>query len=161
MKAMVLGIEITVIAIVYVLFSVFVQRKLVDMKHMQEVQDTIKQKSKELNEMVKAKAAQEQLALKQKEITSMLGQSMRSQFKPMFVVLPVFFVLYYLVFPAVFPSSLKITVPFVSWTLGYQTYFIAVAFIAGMILSFGLMARDRARIAREKRQRAQAETTQQ
>ncbi|MDE1874182.1 MAG: DUF106 domain-containing protein [Candidatus Micrarchaeota archaeon] len=149
---MVLGIEITVIALAYVVFSVFVQRKLVDMRKMQETQDVIKQKSKELNELSKSGASQEKLAEKQKEITSMLGQSMRSQLKPMFVVLPIFFVVYYLVFPAVFPSSLQITVPFISMTLGYQTYFIAVAFVGGMVLSFGLMFRDRIRLAREKKQ---------
>ncbi len=155
---MVVGIEITAIAIIYVVFSVSAQRKLVDMKHMQEVQETIKQKSKELNEMVKAKADQEKLALKQKEITTLLGQSMRSQLKPMFVVLPIFFVVYYLVFPAVFTTNPNITVPVLSMTLNYRTYFIAVAFVAGLLLSGALMLRDRMRLAKEKQQ---AEATQQ
>ncbi|MCL5239619.1 MAG: EMC3/TMCO1 family protein [Candidatus Marsarchaeota archaeon] len=154
---MVLGIELTIIAVIYVFFSVGVQRKLVDMKHMQEVQEVIKQKSKELNEMAKNKESQEKLMAKQKEVTSLLGQSMRSQLKPMFVVLPIFFVVYYLVFPAVFPSTLKVTVPLISVTLGYQTYFIAVAFVLGLALSGGLMLRDRLRLAKEKRLAAEVQ----
>ncbi|MDE1855101.1 MAG: DUF106 domain-containing protein [Candidatus Micrarchaeota archaeon] len=155
---MVVGIEITVIAIVYVMFSVYVQRRLIDMKHMQEVQETIKQKSKELNEMSKNKASQEVLLAKQKEITSLLSKSMSSQLKPMFVVLPIFFVVYYLVFPAVFTTNPNITVPILAWTLNYKSYFIMVAFVVGLALSMGLMLRDRIRFAKEKKQ---AETIQQ
>lgn len=155
---MVVGIEITAIAIIYVLFSVYVQRRLVDMKHMQEVQETIKAKSKELNEMTKSKVSNDVLMAKQKEITTLLGQSMRSQLKPMFVILPIFFVVYYLVFPAVFTTNPNVTVPILAWTLNYKSYFIGVAFIVGIILSFGLMFRDRIRLAKEKKQ---AEVTQQ
>jgi uncharacterized membrane protein (DUF106 family) len=148
---MVVGIEITVIAIVYVAFSVSIQRKLVDMRKMQEVQETIKQKSKELNELSKNKASQDVLMAKQKEITSLLGQSMRSQLKPMIVVLPIFFVVYYLIFPAVFTTNPSITLPLLAWTLNYRSYFVMVAFVAGMIISFGLMFLDRVRLSRDRR----------
>lgn len=148
---MAVGIEITMVALVYVVFSVVVQRKLVDMKRMQEVQEIIKGKSKELNELSKNKASQDVLMAKQKEITSLLGQSMKSQLKPMFVVLPIFFVVYYLVFPAVFTTNPSVTVPIISMTLNYKSYFIAVAFVAGIILSMALMLRDRMRLAKEKK----------
>ena len=154
---MVVGIEITIIAIVYVMFSVYVQRRLIDMKHMQEVQETIKQKSKELNEMSKNKASQEVLLAKQKEITSLLSKSMSSQLKPMFVVLPIFFVVYYLVFPAVFTTNPSITVPVLALTLNYKSYFIMVAFVVGLALSLGLMLRDRIRFAKEKKQAEQSQ----
>ena len=148
---MVVGIELTVFAIVYVLFSVGVQRKLVDMRAMQEVQEVIKAKSKELNDMSKSGASQEKLAEKQKEITSLLGQSMKSQLKPMIVVLPIFFVVYYLIFPAVFTTNPNITLPLLGWSINYKTYFIAVAFVAGMALSLGLMLNDKLRIAKDKK----------
>jgi uncharacterized membrane protein (DUF106 family) len=154
---MVVGIEITVIAVVYVLFSVFVQRKLIDMRRMREVQETIKAKSKELNDMVKQKASQEIMMAKQKEITSLLGQSMRSQLKPMFVVLPIFFVMYYLIFPAVFATNPNVTVPILSMTVNYKTYFIALAFVLGLIMTAVLMLRDRMRLAKEKKQAESAQ----
>ncbi len=154
---MVVGIEITVIAVVYVLFSVFTQRKLIDMKRMQEVQEVIKAKSKELNDMAKQRVSQEVLMAKQKEITTLLGQSMKSQLKPMFVVLPIFFVMYYLVFPAVFVTNPNVTVPIISMTMNYKSYFILVAFVLGLLLTGVLMLRDRMRLAKEKKQAESAE----
>ena len=151
------GIELTIIAIAYVLFSVSIQRKLIDMKHMREVQEIIKAKSKELNDMAKQKVSQEVLMAKQKEITTLLGQSMKSQLKPMFVVLPIFFVVYYLVFPAVFATNPNVTVPIISMTMNYKSYFILVAFILGLLLTVALMLRDRMRLAKEKRQAESAE----
>jgi len=148
---MAVGIEITVIAVAYVVFSVAIQRKLVDMRKMREVQETIKQKSKELNELSKNKASQDVLMAKQKEITSLLGQSMRSQLKPMMVLLPTFFIVYYLVFPAVFTTNPDITLPLLAWTLNYRSYFVMVAFVAGMIISFGLMFLDRIRLSRDRK----------
>lgn len=149
---MVVGIEITVIAIVYVAFSVFIQRKLVNMKRTYEVQEIIKAKSKELNELSKNKASQEALLAKQKEITSLLGESMKSQFKPMFVILPLFFIMYYWAFPIVFASNPSVTIPLLGMSLNYKSYFILVAFILGFIFSIGLMINDRIKMAKSKKQ---------
>ncbi len=150
------GIELAVIAVVYVVFSMFLQRKLVNMKNMRHVQDQIKMKSKELNDMAKNQARKEELDAKQKEVTQLLGQSMKSSFKPMIVVLPVFFILYYLLLPAVFPSSLTFTIPVLS-TVSYRTYFIVIAFICGIIASAVVMVWDRMQMAKEKRDVAIAE----
>ncbi len=149
---MVVGIEVTIAAAIYVLFSVGMQRKLVDMKGMAAKQNIIKEKSKELNELVKNKASQEMLSAKQKEITSLLGESMKSQMKPMFVILPVFFVFYYLVFPSIFPTNPNVSI--LSFTLNYKSYFVAVAFVLGLVLSGGLMINDRLKLAKEKKQEA-------
>lgn len=147
---MAVGIELAVIAVVYVLFSMFLQRKIVDMKRMRKVQELIKTKSKELNDMAKNQASKETLEAKQKEVTELLGQSMKSSFKPLFVVLPIFFVLYYLLLPAAFPHNLTFTLPFLS-TVSYQTYFIVIAFIVGIVLSAIVMVWDRMQLAKEKR----------
>ena len=147
-----IGIEVTILALVYVAFSVTTQRKLVNPKRTFEIQREIQVKTKELNEMVKNKASQDLLAKKQKEITGMLSESMRSQMKPMFVILPIFFVLFYLVFPAVFASNPNVTVPVLSMTFNYKTYFIIVSFVLGFALSTSLMIYDRVRLSKGKKQ---------
>ena len=100
---------ITLISVAYVMLSVFLQRRLVNMRRVMEVQEAIKTKTKELTDMGKGGADQASLAAKQKEITALLSESMRSQMKPMFVVLPMFLVLYYLLLPAFFPSTLNVS----------------------------------------------------
>ena len=124
-------------------FSVAMQRKLTNPRRNVEIQRQIQAKTKELNEMSKNKASNEQLAAKQKEVTTLLSESMRSQFKPMLVVLPVFFLVYYMILPAIFASDITVTV--LSSTFDYKTYFIIVSFIVGFALSMGMMAYDKKR----------------
>lgn len=147
-----IGIEITIIAVVYVFFSVTTQRKLTNPTRTYEIQQIIKEKSKELNELVKNKASQEQMAAKQKEVTALLSESMRSQLKPMFVILPVFLILYYIIFPAVFPSNPNITL--FSNPFNYRLYFIIVSFVLGLILSVGMMVYDKIRMSKAQKQAA-------
>lgn len=139
-----LGIEVTALAFAYVCLSVLLQRKLTNPRRTYEIQDIIKKKTQELQEMAKKNADQKAMAAKQGEITGLLSESMRSSMKPMFVVLPIFLVLYYLIFPQIFPATLTVTV--LSMTLGYKTYFVAVAFILGIVLSMSLMAIDKAKM---------------
>jgi uncharacterized membrane protein (DUF106 family) len=139
-----IGIEITLIALVYVIFSISMQRKLTNPKRTYEIQDAIKQKSKELSELSKNRASQEQLMAKQKEVTALLSESMRSQLKPMFVILPVFFIMYYVLFPAAFPSNSTVTL--ISVKFNYKTYFIVLAFVFGLALSVIMMLRDKAKM---------------
>lgn len=146
-----IGIEVTILALAYVAFSITMQRKLTNPKRTYEIQREIQEKTKELNEMSKNKASPDQLAKKQKEVTTLLSESMRSQMKPMFVILPIFFVVFYLVFPAAFPSNPNVTVPVVSWTLNYKTYFIAVSFVLGFVLSMGLMLNDKIKLGAAKK----------
>jgi uncharacterized membrane protein (DUF106 family) len=137
-----IGIEITIIAFVYVIFSISTQRKLTNPKRTYEIQEAIKQKSKELSELSKNRASQEQLLAKQREVTTLLSESMKSQLKPMFVILPIFFILYYVLFPAAFPSDATVTL--LSMKFNYKTYFIILAFVFGLVLSIIMMMRDRA-----------------
>ena len=144
-----LGIEVTVVAVAYVILSVMLQRKLANPRRTYEVQDIIKKKTNELAELSKNKADQAVLAAKQKEITGLLSESMKASMKPMFVVLPIFLVLYYLVFPNVFPSTLTVTL--FSMNLGYKTYFVAIAFVLGFVISTSLMAYDRAKMKKAQK----------
>ena len=142
-----LGIEVTILAIAYVLASVSLQRRLANPRRTYKMQDDIKKKANELTELTKNKAAQAQIDAKQKEITGLLSQSMKSQMKPMFVVLPLFLILYYLVLPVIIPGTPSVTL--FSMTLGYKTYFVAAAFVVGLILSMSLMAYDKSQMKKE------------
>ncbi len=127
--------EVTLLALGYVLFSVVVQRLLVPMVQMFEMQETIKVKTKELNDLIKNHATENQIAEKQKEVTTLLSTNMRVQLKPMLVILPIFYILFYYVFPMVFPTNPNVV--FLSYTLSYKTYFILIALIAGILASLG------------------------
>jgi uncharacterized membrane protein len=80
-------------------------------------------------------------------VTALLSESMKSQLKPMFVILPIFFVMYYVLFPAIFPSDSTVTL--LSMKFDYKTYFIILAFVFGLALSIIMMARDRIKMKKE------------
>jgi len=153
-----LGIEVTIIAVVYVIASALMQRRLVNPRRTYEIQDAIKKKTNELSELSKNKADPAALAAKQKEITGLLSESMRSSLKPMFVILPVFLVIYYLVFPAIFAPDL--TVSLFSMDLNYKTYFIVIAFVLGFVLSMTMMVYDKAKLRKIQQAAAQEESKQ-
>ena len=143
------GIEITVIAVAYVAFSVLLQRKLIDTKRMRKIQAEIKEKSKELTDLSKAKADTAQLMAKQKEVTALMGESMKSSFKPTLVIFPVFIVLYYLVFPAVFKADATVTIPIILSTVGYKYYFFLVTLALGLASSVVILLYDNAKMKKE------------
>lgn len=144
-----LGIEVTLVAVAYVLVTIGLQRRLANPRKTYEAQDRIKKMTAELTELTKSKADQVVLAAKQKEITGVLSESMRSQMKPMFVVLPLFLVLYYLIFPVVFPTAFNVSL--FSMSLSYKTYFVVVAFVLGLIISTSFMAYDKAQMRKAAR----------
>jgi uncharacterized membrane protein (DUF106 family) len=97
-----LGAELTVIIIgvVYTIASVLLQRKLTNPKRMRELQAQIKKLTNELNALVKNNASKELQTAKQSEVMKLMGESMRASFKPMFVALPMFVLLFYFLLPA-------------------------------------------------------------
>ncbi len=140
---------LTIVAVAYSVFAVSIQRKLVNSITMYEMQDAIKEKSKQLNELVKSKASEEVLLQKQKEISSLLSASMRSSFKPMLVILPVFALLFYVIFPSLFPGKPVVSVFSMNFT--DTSYFILVTFVVGLVISMVLMARDKRLLAQSKK----------
>ncbi|MDE1828118.1 MAG: DUF106 domain-containing protein [Candidatus Micrarchaeota archaeon] len=145
-----LGIEIIIIGVAYALLAVTVQRKLSNMKKMYETQDIIKQKSNELMELTKKGVTDKALLdAKQKEVMAMVSQSMKSQLKPMFVVFPLFLIVYYWALPAGI-GPLAGTQTFTSFNLDYKTLFIVVTFIVGLSVSMVLMQLDKRSMKKEK-----------
>ena len=131
---------LVLIAIVYVSFSVFAQRKIANYKRIKEIKKEMDIKMKELRSFGKD-VQKEVLDLKQKEITALASESMRHQIKPTLIILPIFFLLYYVALPYFFPSTLTVTV--LSFVLPYKTFFIAVSFVLGLLSTIILSAYER------------------
>jgi uncharacterized membrane protein (DUF106 family) len=147
-----IALLIVLIAVLYTLFSFIIQRKMANMKKVYEMQETIKQKSKELSDMVKNGAKNEELMLKQREVMSLASKSMINQMKPMIIILPLFLVVYYWLLPLIFPTHPTIVIDGAKFA--YNTFFIIVVFIVGLILSFSVMLIDRSKRKKEQEQQA-------
>jgi uncharacterized membrane protein (DUF106 family) len=144
-------VMLVAIGAVYVMFSVLVQRKLTNPKRMRELQRRIQGISKEMNEMVKRKAPQEEVAAKQKELMPLMGENMRASMKPMFALLPVFLLLYYVLLPNVFASwAGHDYVMLIGMKLGYLGLFFATVFILGMVSTAIIMVYDRKKAKAEQ-----------
>ncbi|MGC9204752.1 MAG: EMC3/TMCO1 family protein [Candidatus Micrarchaeia archaeon] len=137
-----------IIAVAYTLLSFVLQRKLANMKKVYEMQEIIKAKTKELTELTKKGVPPAELAKKQKEVMSLASESMIHQMKPMIIILPLFFIVFYLLLPSLFPSKPIIDVG--TYKLAYTTFFIIIVFVLGMILSISVLIRDKARARKEK-----------
>ncbi len=96
-----LNVELIVVgmAVAYTLISIFAQRKLTNPKRMREIQYKAKMMQKEMNEMMKNKASQEELMAKQKEFMPLMGEQMKNSMKPMLVILPLLLIVYYVIMP--------------------------------------------------------------
>lgn len=126
---------ILAIAIIYALGTIALQRKVMNAKKMRQIQAKIQKESKELNEMVKRKAPDAEIAAKQKAMMPLLSESMKSSIKPMFVILPLFLIVYYVIVPALplAPGNTK----------SVQGFFFICAFVIGLIAAIILMISDR------------------
>jgi uncharacterized membrane protein (DUF106 family) len=138
-----LALEIAVIAIAYVMLSVVVQRKASNYARIKQIKVEMNAKMAELKAMGKD-ATKELMAQKQKEITSLASESMRHQLKATFIILPIFFILFYVALPRMFPGT-QPTINVMSFKLTYQTFFIAIAFIGGLLSSMLLAVYEKAR----------------
>jgi uncharacterized membrane protein (DUF106 family) len=146
------GTEIFVaaIAVVYTCLAVGVQRFANNPKKTREMQYKMKMLSNELNAMIKRNAAQEEIAAKQKELMPLMSASMKSQFKPMFMILPIFFVLYYWIMPHLFAASISASV---------QSLFFIIVFVLGMASSFIVLAYDKKKTKEENEARQRSESS--
>ncbi len=146
------------IGIAYVAFSTFAQRKVGNPKKMRELQQRMNALSKELNQLVKSNAPKEEIAKKQSELMPLMSENMKTSIRPMLVILPVFFLLYYLILPTTFHSIANEYVPFIdSMKLNYLGVFFACVFILGIATSIIIMIYDRKKTKLERQAIAAAE----
>ena len=135
---------IIVIAVAYALASVAIQRKLSNAKRLREIQAQISKTTKEMNLMMKNKVPEAEINAKQKEMMPLLGESMRSSLKPMFVMLPMFLIVYYVLIPQIpfgAPSTPK----------SIQAFFFIVVFIAGILCAVAMMIYDKQATRKEEK----------
>ncbi len=132
------------LAVAYTIASVFIQRKLSNPKRIAEIQSIIKQNSEHLKELTKQGASANEIMAKQREIFPLMTESMKYQFKPMLIILPLFLALYYLVVPSL-SSVFKMpsTVHLMSLNFSSMNLFFAITFILGLIVSLAFMVYDR------------------
>lgn len=153
-----LSFELLIIAagVMYVAATIVLQRKLVNPRRQQELQEQIQNISKELTAMIKANASKEEIAKKQGEVTPLMMESMKMSFKPMLVVLPLFFVVWLVVLPAFLHNYSSYTVNFIE-PLHYKGLFFVTALILGLVVSITLMLYDRNAHKKRKMQAAAME----
>ncbi|MCL5100970.1 MAG: hypothetical protein M1122_03395 [Candidatus Marsarchaeota archaeon] len=136
--------ELIVVSLIYVSISVILQRKLTNVDRMYEIRAMVNTKTKALMELSKRNDTQAMASL-QKELSKLSQESLIQQMKPMVVVLGVFALLYYIMLPMLF-SSIISTVTFLTFNVNYRTFFVAIAFVVGIISSFAISMYDRKRL---------------
>jgi uncharacterized membrane protein (DUF106 family) len=139
-------IVIIVIALVYTSISIIAQRKLTNPKRMREIQNRVKEVQKEMNELIKSKAPQEQMMEKQKEVMPLLGEQMKSSLKPMFVIFPLLLITYYLLIPNIPIISSKMINP-------AKELFFIIVFAVGIVSAIVILIYDRGKANQEKLER--------
>lgn len=137
-------IIIAVIAVVYALISVILQRKLSNAKRLREIQAQISKTTKEMNQMVKNKAPEAEINAKQKEMMPLLSESMKSSFKPMVVLLPLFLITYYILIP-------RLPFPAPTTTASIQHFFFICVFVAGIVSAVTMMIYDKRMTKKEEK----------
>lgn len=137
----------------YVVATITLQRKLMNPLKQLEMQEKIKVISNELGAMIKSNASKEAIAAKQREVTPLMMESMKMSFKPMLVVLPLFFLIWLVVLPTFLSGGSAYVINFIE-PLHYKGLFFVTSLILGVGASVGLMIRDRS--VHKKRMRSAA-----
>ncbi len=151
-----LSAEIYIIAlgIVYTAFATTLQRKLSNPKKVRELQERIKVHSKELNEMMKNNVPKEDLMKKQGEMMPLVKESMMSNMKATFVLIPTFLLVYYLLVPHLFgylkTDTATLSIATYNVSLQYKGLFFATVFILGLVASAAIIIYDRKKAKAER-----------
>lgn len=141
------------IAIAYTFTSMALQRLISNPKKTREIQYRLNTLSSELNSMVKNNAPQEDIKAKQSELMPLMSTSMKTQFTPMLVILPIFFIIYSLIFPHLFVSAVQVQF-FIFKGSPAQVQFLTAVFVLGLAASFVVLAYDKMKAKKEREARA-------
>lgn len=143
-------VPIIMIAVAYIIGTLVIQRKAADTKKMRSVQLQIQEITKQLNEMIKNKVPNDEISKKQKEVMPLVTSSLKMQLKPMFIIFPLFMLVYYVMLPHLFGQYSKDTITLFSFQLNYLMFFFAIVFLLGIISSIGILIYDKKQAAKEK-----------
>jgi uncharacterized membrane protein (DUF106 family) len=134
-------ILIIVMAIIYTSISIAAQRLLANTKRMRQIQAKISILQKEMNAMLKEKASQEAMMAKQKEFMPLIGEQMKNSMKPMFVILPLLLITYYLIIPNLPISATNLSPA--------KELFFVIVFGIGILSAIVILIYDRIMIKKE------------
>ncbi len=141
------AIAAIMIGIAYALFILKVQRRLTNPQKTRDIQSKIQSLTKEMNEMAKRR---EDVTAKQAELMPLFKESMQLQMKSMFVILPIFFIIYYGLIPIAFGAFTNSYLTVYAIPFSYGTLFIGSAVIAALIMNVAIMMRDKAKAKKAK-----------
>lgn len=134
-------VALVLVAFAYIIFTTTVQRRLTNAKKMRASQGKIKEIYKQLDAMIKSNAPREELVAKQREHMHLVKEMMGSQMKAMFVLIPSFLVVYYILLPAL-PVGISVG--------SEQGFFILVVFVFGILSAIAISIYDRRKLKQEQ-----------
>jgi len=139
-------IIVIIMAIAYTAISIAVQRLLTNPKRMREIQAKVQTMQKDMNDMMKRNAPQEQLAAKQREFMPLLGEQMKNSMKPLFIIFPMLLAVYYVIIPhiPIIPASM---------VANTKSFFFIIVLIMGIASAVVVLLYDRQKGKTEKAQR--------
>jgi len=129
------------IAIAYIILATYLSRWLSNARRMRVVQAQVKVITKELQALAKAKAPPAEILAKQKVLMPLINESMKNSMKPMIVLLPLTFILYNFVVPA-------LPIPASGMNAAHSLFFIVLV-IGGIIASIISYYWDKHMLAKE------------
>ena len=140
------------IGIVYALIAIVIQRKLTNPLKSIEVQIIMQERLKEIKDL--AATDKELYTKKQQEVSKMMMDNMKQQFKPLIVTFPMFLGVFYWLLPYLFSGFLATTpeLTILSMPLTYSQFFIAIIFVIGMVASLTLQSRDKKKVIKRRAQ---------
>jgi uncharacterized membrane protein (DUF106 family) len=129
-------------AVIYTAISIAAQRLLSNPKKMREIQIKVGIMQKEMNEMLKRNAPQEEMMKKQSEFMPLLGEQMKSSMKPMLVIFPLLLITYYVIIPHLpFISSSNLS--------STKSLFFIIVLIMGFASAGVVLVYDRMKMKKE------------
>ncbi len=125
----------------YAMLIILLQHKLTNMRQVYKLQNTMKEKQKNLTALTKMEnVAKADLEAAQKEIMQLASESMKHQMKPMLIIFPISLIVFYYVLPLVPGIATPPFIPIVHLSY-YQGLFVLVGAIFNVLLTRIIMKR--------------------
>lgn len=126
-----IALELALIAAGYVAVSVIAQRKISNVKRIREIRTQLNAKMANMRKLDR-NTSREIMDAEQKEMAALTSEMMKHQLKASMIVLPVFVILVYFALPYIFGNQ-NFSITILSFKLTYSSFFVAVAFVLGML----------------------------
>lgn len=138
---------VALLSVLFGCFSFIVNRKLGNRKRVKQIQEEVNKFNADLKKATQEKDEKKVKKLngREEELSKLMTEMMMLSFKPLIVVLPLFWIAYAWLLPSLFPADFMVTLPFsvpsslmfwLPWKdyLGYRGLFIYCLVIIGFAL---------------------------